>query len=56
MVDLSITIYTCRASLFMFINKKFKKTPINYCAHWLGEDDQKIDFSIIPMGVMLHTI
>ena len=40
----------------MFINKILKETAFNYCAKWLGEDDQKIDFSIISMGVMSHTI
>ena len=58
MVDLSITIYTCCASLsmFMFINKNLKETAFNYCAMWSGVDDQKIDCSIISIGVMCHTI
>ena len=59
MVNLSITIYTCCASFFMFINKILRKQPLtafNYCAQWSGVDDQNIDISIISIGVMPHTI
>ena len=56
MVILSITIYTCCALFFMFINKNLKETAFNYCAQWSDEDDQKIDFSIISLGVMSHII
>ena len=56
MVNLSVTIYTCCASFFMFINKNLKETAFNYSVQWSGVDDQKIDFSIISMGVMSHTI
>ena len=40
----------------MFINKNVKETAFNQCAQWSGVDDQKIDFSVISMGVMSHTI
>ena len=40
----------------MFINKNLKETAFNYCAQWSDEDDQKIDFSIISLGVMSHII
>ena len=33
-----------------------EETPFNYCAQWSGVDNQKIDFSIISMGAMSHTI
>ena len=56
MVNLSITIYTCCVSFFMFINKNLKENAFNYCAQWSGVDNQKIDFSIISMGVMSYTI
>ena len=56
MVDLSITIYICCASFFMFTNKNLKETAFNYCAQWSGVNDQKFDFSIISMGVMSHII
>ena len=56
MVNLSITIYTCCASFSMFINKNLNEAAFNYCAQWSGVDDQKIDFSIISMGVVSHTI
>ena len=56
MVNLSVTIYTCCASFFMFINKNLKETVFNCCAQWSAVDDQKIDFSIISISVMSHTI
>ena len=56
MVDLSITIYICCASFFMFTNKNLKETAFNYCAQWSGVDDQKIDCSIISIDAMPHTI
>ena len=56
MVNLSITIYTCCASFFMFMNKNLKETAFNYCAQWSGVDGQKTNFFIISMGVMFHTI
>ena len=58
MVDLSITIYTCCASffMFMFLNKNLKETAFNYCAQRSGVDDQKIDCSVISIGAMSHTI
>ena len=56
MVDLSITIYTCCASFFMFINKNLKETAFNYCTQWSGVDDQKIDRSINSIGAMSHII
>ena len=56
MVNLSITIYTCCVSFFMFINKNLKENAFNYCAQWSGVDNQKIDFSIISMDVMSYTI
>ena len=58
MVNLSITIYTCCASffIFMFINENLKETAFNYCAQWSGVDDQKINRSIILIGAMSHTI
>ena len=58
MVDLSITIYTCCASffMFMFINKNLKETAFNYCAQWSRVDDQKTDCPIISIGAMSHTI
>ena len=40
----------------MFINKNLKETAFNCCTQWSGVDDQKIDFSIISIGVMSHTI
>ena len=46
----------CILSMFMFINKNLKETAFNYCAQWSGVDDQKIDCSIISIGVMCHTI
>ena len=52
MVDLSITIYTCCVSFFLFINKYLKETAFDYYAHWSGADDQKIDFSIISIGAV----
>ena len=36
MVNLSITIYACCTSFFMFINKNLKETAFNYCAQWSG--------------------
>ena len=42
-----LTIYTCCASFFVFLNKNLKETAFNYCAQWSGVDDQKIDFYII---------
>ena len=58
MVDLSITIYTCCASffMFMFINKNLKETVFNYCAQWSGVDDQKIGCFIISVSPMSHTL
>ena len=56
MVNLSVTIYTCCASFFMFINKNLKETAFNYSAHWSGRDDQKIDCFVISMGAMSHNI
>ena len=56
MMNLSVTIYTCCASLFMFINRDLRDTAFNYSAKWSGVDDQMISFSIISMGVMSHTI
>ena len=56
MVNLSITIYTCCASFFMFMNKNLKETAFNYYAQWSGVDGQKINFFIISMGVMFHNI
>ena len=40
----------------MFINKNLKETAYHYCNRWSGVDDQKIDFSIISMGFISHTI
>ena len=40
----------------MFINKNLKETAYHYCNQWSGVDDQKIDFSIISMGFISHTI
>ena len=55
MVNLSITIYTCCASFFMFMNKNLKGTAFNYCAQsCVG--GQKTNFFVISMGVMFHTI
>ena len=56
MVNLSVTVFTCCASFFMFINKNLKETAFNCCTQWSGVDDQKIDFSIISIGVMSHTM
>ena len=56
MVNLSIIIYTCCASFFMFINKNFIETAFNYYAQWSGVDDQKIGCFIFSMGSMSHTI
>ena len=58
MVDLSITVYTCCASffMFMFINKNLQETAFNYCAQWSGLDDQKIDCSTVSIDTMSHTI
>ena len=58
MVNLSITIYTCCASffIFMFINENLKETAFNYYAQWSGVDDQNINRSIILIGAMSHTI
>ena len=56
MMNLSITIYTCYASFFMFLNKNLKETAFNYCAQWSDVDDQKTDCSIILMGAMSRTI
>ena len=56
MVNLSITIYTCCASFFMFMNKNLKETAFNYYAQWSDVDGQKINFFIISMGVMFHNI
>ena len=58
MVDLSVTVYTCCKSffMFMFINKNLKETTFNYYAQWSGVDNQKIDCSIISIGFMSHTI
>ena len=56
MVNLSITIYTCCASFFMFMNKNLKETAFNYYAQSSGVDGQKINFFIISMGVMFHNI
>ena len=40
----------------MFRDKNLKETAFNYCAEWSGVDDQKIDFSVISIGVMSRTI
>ena len=56
MENLSITIYTCCASFFMFIKENLKETAFNYCAQWSVVADQKTAFSIISMDVTIWRI
>ena len=56
MLNLSITIYICCASFFMFINKNLRETAFNYCAQWSGISDQKIDFYYLNGRHLSHYI